>query len=581
MTIPALPSLDRTSPTFRSDLDTFFLTQLPDTVDALNAEFTRIDTITADGFTASTGATLTVASSGTVAMNLVSGSTKAFTAGQRVVIASTASPSNQMRGTVTSYANPTLTVAVDESSGSGTFSLWSVAITVPSASLYGTGDVVLTNRTLSSPSWLPADGAIYSQATYTALYAELGLLRDGLSRPFGLAGTLAQAIGTISQPGEGVGLFPLLTAGTTWMAYNKATGVGNNRLARSTDGGVSWAQATLPNPATDQQYTRVVSHNSGATLVAIHASTDAWVARSTDNGATWATVGVAGYGGNGQLFVVNGTYVLLSAAAATAWTSTDGSAWTSRTPPAALTLLTVSTYNGSQVATAVTGAAPWTTLYTTSDGITWVANTIASVPSGTGYIGSGISTFTSGNDVLIWMPTSTETTYRRSTDGGATWTSPAIPTINGTRVYPAGGRISFFDGRFVFASYGTARANIASSTDGLSWQVETVPIPIIDENLNISTYVVGGELWMVLTSIGTNTVYTLPKWGKEWVFFNGIDTWSASIAATAQEMGGVQMYASVGTTQPRRRSVYTYNTATQFAVPAVPAPTGVTAYIKA
>ena len=580
MTIPALPSLDRTSPTFRSDLDTFFLTQLPDTVDALNAEFTRIDGITAAGFTGTSGSSRTIASSGSFTFSVASGTTKAFTVGQRLAIAASSASSNQMRGYIMAYTPGTgdLVVAVDESSGGGTFDLWSIAITVPSASVYGTGDVALTNRTLSAPAWLPADSAIYSQATYTALYAELGLLRDGLTRPFVLAGTLAQTIGTISQPGEGVGLFPLLTAGTTWMAYNKATGVGNNRLARSTDGGVSWAQATLPNPATDVAYTRIVSHNSGATLVAIHASTDAWVARSTDNGATWATVGVAGYGGNGQLFVVNGTYVLLSAAAATSWTSADGSAWTSRTPPAALTLLTVSTYNGSQVATAVSGAGPWTTLYTTSDGITWTANTIASVSSGLGYAAAMLA---SGNNTIIWMPTSTETTYRRSTNGGATWTSPAIPEINGTRFYPASARISFFDGRFVFASYGTGRANIASSTDGLTWQVDTVPIPVIDENVVSSTYVVGGELWMVLTSIGTNTVYILPKWGKEWVIFNGIDTWQPAHAATVQEMGGVQMYTQIGVTQPRRRSVYTYNTATQFALPTVTTGTGVTAYIKA
>ena len=36
MTIPALPPLVRTSPTFRTDLDAFFLTQLPSTVTEFN-----------------------------------------------------------------------------------------------------------------------------------------------------------------------------------------------------------------------------------------------------------------------------------------------------------------------------------------------------------------------------------------------------------------------------------------------------------------------------------------------------------------------------------------------------------------
>lgn len=576
MTIPALPSLDRTSATFRTDLDTFFLTQLPATVAAMNAEFTRIDGITTAGFTGTSGTSRTIAAGGSFTFGVVSGTTKAFTPGQRLVIAATTAPSNQMRGYVTTYTPGTgeLVVAVDESSGSGTFDLWSIAVTAPAASPYYVGDVLVTNRTLSAPSWLPADGAVYSQATYAALYAELGLLRDGITSPFNLAGMLAQNFGTLSQPGEGVGLFPLLTAGTTWMAYNKAAGVGNNRLARSTDGGVSWTQATLPNPATDQQYTRIVSHNNGSTLVAIHGSTDAWVARSTDNGATWATVGVAGYGGNGQLFVVNGTYVLLSAA--TAWTSADGSAWTSRTPPAALTLLTVSTYNGSQVATAVTGTGPWTTLYTTSDGITWTANAIASVPNTHTNL-----TLVSRSGTMIWVPTNNVATYRRSTDGGATWTSPATPSVGGTYLGATYGRVTVFDGRFVYVNVGASRAQICHSVDGLTWVIENTPIPIIDESLALITCVAGSELWIAPTTVVTSTIYVLSKWGAEWQSFSDPTAWTAATATSVQELNGVQMHPSNSTNQPRRRSVYTYNTATQFAVPVVPAPTGVTAYIKA
>ncbi|MBP6650822.1 MAG: hypothetical protein KA181_00135 [Xylophilus sp.] len=578
MTIPALPALDRTSPTFRSDLDTFFLTQLPATVGAMNAEFTRIDGITAGAFTGTSGTSRTIASSGSFTFGVVSGTTKAFALGQRLVIAAASAPSNQMRGYVTAYDTGTgeLVVAVDESSGSGTFDLWSIAVTSPAASPHYVGDVVLTSRALSAPAWLPADGAIYSQSSYAALYAELGLLRDGITRPFGVAGTLAQNFGYISLPGEGVAPFPLLTGGSTWMAYNKAAGVGNNRLARSTDGGVSWAQATLPNPATDQQYTRVVSHNSGATLVAIHASTDAWVALSTDNGATWTTAGVAGYGGNGQLFVVNGTYVLLSAAAATAWTSTDGAAWTSRTLPAALTLLTVSNYNGSQVATAVTGTGPWTTLYTTSDGITWASNAIASVPNTHTNL-----TLVSRSGTMIWVPTHNVATYRRSTDGGATWTSPAAPSVGGTYLGATNGRVSVFDGRFVYVNTGASRAQICHSVDGLTWVIENTPIPIIDDNLTLITCVVGSELWIVPTSVGSNTVYVLSKWGAEWQSFSDPTVWAVATATNVQELNGVQMHPPNGTNQPRRRSVYTYNTATQFAVPTVPTPTGVTAYIKA
>ena len=43
MTIPALPALSRTSPTFRADLDALFLTQLPATTGAINAAILDID----------------------------------------------------------------------------------------------------------------------------------------------------------------------------------------------------------------------------------------------------------------------------------------------------------------------------------------------------------------------------------------------------------------------------------------------------------------------------------------------------------------------------------------------------------
>lgn len=43
MTIPALPALSRTSPTFRADLDALFLTQLPATTGAINAALAGIE----------------------------------------------------------------------------------------------------------------------------------------------------------------------------------------------------------------------------------------------------------------------------------------------------------------------------------------------------------------------------------------------------------------------------------------------------------------------------------------------------------------------------------------------------------
>lgn len=54
---------------------------------------------------------------------------KAFSEGQRVVAASDANPANQMSGIITSFVDPTLTVSVDTTAGSGTLADWIISLT--------------------------------------------------------------------------------------------------------------------------------------------------------------------------------------------------------------------------------------------------------------------------------------------------------------------------------------------------------------------------------------------------------------------------------------------------------------------
>jgi hypothetical protein len=487
-----------------------------------------------------------------------------------------------MSGTVTAYDYTTgvLSVSVSQSAGSGTHAAWTVSISTASASPYSVGDIALTNRTLTAPAWLPANGGIYSQSSYAALYAEIGLLRDGVTKPFVAGGWLAQNAGTTVNNAEGFAPFPLTVFDGKFMVYNKTTGAGNSRLAISTDAGVSYTQATMPTTATDQPYIAIVSHNGGTTLVASHASTDAWVARSTNSGATWTPAGIAGYAGGGQLFTLNGAYVLILYAAATAWTSSDGASWTSRTPPTTLALRAVLTYQGQQVAVAVTGAAPWTTLYTSTDAITWTSRSVSSMANV--FLGG---TLASLNDVFVWVPTSTDTTYRRSTDGGATWAAITLPHVINVPAYPASTvRLQVFKGRFVYLSFINGENVLVSSADGLTWRIDTTPISGDDVSNIGYLRATESELWLVDTAPSTaGTAYCLTDWAGSWLPTVSAETTANSddMLITLAETGGVQVYLPGGTLQTRRRSVYTYNSATQFAVPAVPAPTGVTAYIKA
>jgi len=127
MTIPLLPPLERTSPTFAADLDAFFLTQLPATIPAFNAEMERVNNFAFGSYSATSTTSLSI---GTGSKSLTIETGKGFTIGQPVLIASTAAPSNYMNGQVTAYNSTTgaMTVNVTNIGGSGTIASWAVSV---------------------------------------------------------------------------------------------------------------------------------------------------------------------------------------------------------------------------------------------------------------------------------------------------------------------------------------------------------------------------------------------------------------------------------------------------------------------
>jgi hypothetical protein len=89
---------------------------------------------------ATTNATSTTSLSiatGSKSLTLVE-SGKAYTIGQYVIIASTASPTNYMVGQVTSFSGTSLVVNVTVINGSGTIAAWSISVTAV-ASTVSTG----------------------------------------------------------------------------------------------------------------------------------------------------------------------------------------------------------------------------------------------------------------------------------------------------------------------------------------------------------------------------------------------------------------------------------------------------------
>lgn len=134
----------------------------------------------APGTNATSVTSLTV---GTGSKSLTIQAGKAYSLGQVVVIASTASPGNQMTGIITSYNSGTgaLVVDVQQTLGSGTLAAWTISLgalvssTLPSQTT-NNGKFLNTNGT--SASWADAltpSGNLSGLANYATARANLGL----------------------------------------------------------------------------------------------------------------------------------------------------------------------------------------------------------------------------------------------------------------------------------------------------------------------------------------------------------------------------------------------------------------------
>jgi photosystem II stability/assembly factor-like uncharacterized protein len=310
----------------------------------------------------------------------------------------------------------------------------------------------------------------------------------------------------------------------------------------------------MPNTTNDAAYVGFAI--IGNVMIAVSPAGDNWVARSTDGGATWTTsgFGISAATGRHPPFVLNNLFVIMTSTTAY-YTSPDSMAWTTRTAPAVLQPRGVA----GGVAFASTGAVPFSGIYTTTDMVTW---TLRSFPSSGSYYD-----FNHLGGVWLTWNTASPYNYLRSTDGGATWTSHTYSQI--TTVSPYIG-LRVHKGRFRFASTSHVRPTMHSSADGLTWTQDPTPdygyLPAT--SLYPSLFVTGTEMyWFDQTS-----QYAA------WVSLDAGQTWqrhpaySSIISYTnlqsVTELGGVQVMV-VGSSSVYRRTTYTYNTATQFAVPLV------------
>jgi hypothetical protein len=136
--------------------------------------------LNAPGTNATSTTSLTV---GTGSKSLTIQTGKAYSIGQVVVIASTASPGNQMTGIITAYTSGTgaLVVDVQQTLGSGTLAAWTISLgalvssTLPSQT-GNSGKFLTTNGTAAS--WgdaLVPSGNLAGLSNYTTARTNLGL----------------------------------------------------------------------------------------------------------------------------------------------------------------------------------------------------------------------------------------------------------------------------------------------------------------------------------------------------------------------------------------------------------------------
>ncbi|MEW9586238.1 hypothetical protein [Paraburkholderia sp. DGU8] len=440
---------------------------------ASNAAASAATAVNAPGTAATSTTPLTI---GTGNQSLTVQAGKLFVVGMTVTIANTASPTNVMSGIVTSYNSATgvLVASVTSISGSGTFAAWTVALSGAAGATGATGPAgVLPSGTITysavSPGagYLKADGSVYSQSAYPALFAAVGSL-PALSAPTGRS---------TAGPGNYTSVAAYLNG--KFLVCDTAAS-----LSTSPDG-ITWTyQSSLTTTIAGSaggfaygngKYVCVGWYQNGGYAVTT-TSTDAvnWTGQSRPLPSSAQLIAVAFGSG---LFVAVGTTGVIAS-------SSDGVTWTQRTSPYSSTWYCITYAAGLFVAAGASG-----TIATSPDGVTWTARASA-------FGGNEIRSIAYGNGKFVAVGA---TGMLATSPDGVTWT--AQNTVFGTSEIYA---VTFGNGFFVAGAYGGV---LAASSDGATW---TAFNSGGSSSGQISGLAYGNGMFVVTgTSYGAATVETL------------------------------------------------------------------------
>lgn len=353
---------------------------------------------------------------------------------------------------------------------------------VATGATYRVGDVQIAPTAPATGTWLLCDGAAYLQASYTALYAELGIISNS---PGALTALVSRSLPTTANWNAvtyGNGVFVAVSTGTV--------------AATSTDG-VTWTSRTLPSSNT---WTGVAYGNG--IFVAVATGTTA--AASSPDGITWTAGSMPSSSNWNAVTYGNGVFVAVSNTSGTvAASSTNGTSWTARTLPATTTWYSVTYGNGVFVATGATTVAA-----TSNDGTTWAARTLPASGQWRGV--------TYGNGVFVAVRLSG--TDAATSQDGISWTLRTLPSSSNWQT------VGYSGGTFLAVA--TSSNVAASSPDGIVWTPHTLPASAswagVSGNGPVIVAVSGGSVNYCAqafsgVSYDPSTQFAVPKAISDWV----------------------------------------------------------------
>lgn len=266
---------------------------------------------------------------------------------------------------------------------------------------------------------------------------------------------------------------------------------GRYRVARSTDGGVTWSFIELASTF-NKNWTHIASNGSNLFVAVANAGGTKQTMFSSDGGVTWAlsttaiTDALTCVAWNGTRFLAVGT-------SGTAWKTTDGDTWTAVGAYPAVGAYQSVVWSGTTwIACRNDGVAATAFITGNADDIaSWVAQA-------GGAAGTWIELVRLGTTVVAISSTGGTNGAATGTQNGVTWTANSGLSA-GTYVAAASDGVA---GMVVLSQIGAAATRITTSTNGTAFTVQTTP------NTEAQS-----QMWSVAASTAANSFVVVSSSG--------------------------------------------------------------------